>query len=79
MGDKKLNYYFDFAYTFGFISIMCICICANLKIDDNELKKKKIIILYITEIINYFVIANLIIHNIYAYVLFPFFFGYNDI
>ena len=75
MGDKKLNYYFDFAYTFGFISIICICICANLKIDDNELKKKKIIILYITEIINYFVIANLIIHNIYAYVLFPFFFG----
>ena len=75
MGDKKLNYYFDFAYAFGFISIMCICICANLKIDDNELKKKKIIILYITEIINYFVIANLIIHNIYIYVLFPSFFG----
>lgn len=75
MGDKKLNYYFDFAYTFGFVSIICICICANLKIDDNELKKKKIIILYITEIINYFVIANLIIHNIYAYVLFPFFLG----
>lgn len=70
-----MNYYFDFTYTLGFIGIICICIYTNLKIDDSELKKKKIIILYITEVVNYFVIANLIIHNIYAYVLFQFFGG----
>ncbi len=70
-----MNYYFDFTYTLGFIGIICICIYTNLKIDDSELKKKKIIILYITEVVNYFFIANLIIHNIYAYVLFQFFGG----
>lgn len=75
MGEMKLNYYLDFTYTFGCVGIICICIFANLKMDNNELKKKKIILLYISEIINYFVIANFIIHNIYAYVLFPFFFG----
>ena len=67
-----LNYYLDFVYINGLIIIMFICIYVNLQTDSYVLDKKKIILFFSCEMINFYIIGNLICKNNITYILVPF-------
>ena len=71
----KLNYYLDFVYITGLIIIMFICIYVNLQTDSYVLDKKKIILFFSCEMINFYIIGNLICKNNITYILVPFCLG----
>lgn len=66
-------YCIDLGCALGFIGILCLCVYINLK--ESLINKRKVILLFVLELINYFFIGNFFVNDILKYIFIPFFMG----
>lgn len=70
-----LIYCVELVCSLGFVGILCLCVYINLKEKENLINKRKMILLFVLELINYSFFARVFITDIVKLTFIPFFTG----